>query len=335
MMNTNIAFNISSNFGPVGPGPRPPTSLVNTISTSVGATSGGYLVIGTHPDTTGLLGCSVDGVPLDSFTILDGTSFQGTMPAFESPGFYNVTVSNEDGESAPLIHGWRAWDPTVISSQLAAWWDPSDSENTTIVVRFFVRYFAGIADKSGNGQDAVQLTAANQPGYWPVSVSSGTLPAWATGDNLFFDIQDFDNSLTESEIFVLRVLDPDPPDTQIAQWWLGKGDSAIPDESDVIADAFGSTAVHTSGVVSFGTDPHVYSCISSATEWSAFINFEQVYTTATNTVGFDSQAKLGVGKVTTNSGTAYIGEILMCNRKLSSADRANVQSYYATKWGPA
>lgn len=81
-------------------GPTPPTVI--SITPDNGSTAGGTAVSIEVNDSTGATGASVGGVPLTSFTIIDGTHVGGDTGA-HAAGAVDVIVTNGGGDSAPLV----------------------------------------------------------------------------------------------------------------------------------------------------------------------------------------------------------------------------------------
>ena len=78
----------------------------------------------------------------------------------------------------------------------------------------------------------------------------------------------------------------------------------------------------------------LYTKHSAANDWGARFNGTQIVSTATNTVSF---ALVGgnehVGAVSTHPFTGDIAEVILYNRKLTTVEREQVESYLGTKYG--
>lgn len=106
-----------------------------------------------------------------------------------------------------------------------------------------------------------------------------------------------------------------------------------------IYDAFATTSRKSVGnpaqnLASF----HIYNVYSAANDFAAAINGTQIYSTSTNTFLFFANAQLGQSnQVATPIGPTprmcgYIAEYILWDRKLTTAERAEVLAYLQTKY---
>ena len=155
----------------------------------------------------------------------------------------------------------------------------------------------------------------------------------------YFDVPNFMTGFTAGEAFVVIKLNNDPP-ALVAQSGLDKtGNTAnvtlYPQTSGVIADSFGrTTRIASAGDPAPGilTNWHIYDRISTATEWTSILNGTQLFTTGTNTVGWNTAPRIG-GDTTAGS---YIDGILcawiLFSRKLTTSEQTSMKNYLATKY---
>ncbi len=98
------------------------------------------------------------------------------------------------------------------------------------------------------------------------------------------------------------------------------------------ASATSRPAAGYAGAYGALTNMHVYSVVSVAGEYTEYIDGNQIYTRASNTVGWDTILSVVMGYGGGTSGTALGGAsagtkspcVIMYNTKLSSTDRATV-----------
>lgn len=105
-------------WGAGGSVPSAPTAILPTS----GSTAGGTVVQITVSSSAGLTGAKVGGVALTSFSIVNGTTVQGTTGA-HAAGAVDVVVSNAFGDSAALAAGFTyssAFDAATLAA--TAFW---------------------------------------------------------------------------------------------------------------------------------------------------------------------------------------------------------------------
>lgn len=233
--------------------------------------------------------------------------------------------------------GWsrRHWLPRDVTSAAVVLNLNARSDEMTLISSTHISVWK---DQSGGGRDGSQGTDGNRPIYSAnggpggrpcvtfSATANGSTGQWIAWGNVF-------SSLTSAEVFIVRKAASDPaspfPD-EGAIWHFGtnvNGDLA-PFSDGNVYDAFGSTARKPTG------DPttslaswHIYNVTSVSGEWTSRINGVQHFTTATNTVGFDTSALLG--KTLGALGSSSMTTIWIFDAKLSTTDRASVTQYLA------
>lgn len=189
-------------------------------------------------------------------------------------------------------------------------------------------------DYSGHSRPLTQATGANQP--------TADLTAWNGGPcavfdgvNDYFNLANFLNGQAAGEIFVLLQLDADPPGSinQTGLWYFGTQSDHYPYVEGTIYDDWGSDTRKTTGDPATAlTTKHVYNVSSAAGAWTSRINGVQHYTTASNTVFFNTAPQFGA-----SGGLSYflqgkVREILIkAGSTLNSTDRTTVTDYLLAK----
>lgn len=84
-------------------------------------------------------------------------------------------------------------------------------------------------------------------------------------------------------------------------------------------------------------DPQIYQVLSKSGEWTARFNGTTSFTTASNTVNFNStnSGNTHIGASHTSVFNGNISEVVLYGRELTATERARVQSYLAIKYGIA
>jgi hypothetical protein len=234
-----------------------------------------------------------------------------------------------------LGSGGAPWSPLQLGSSLALWLraDLGITLNGATVSAW--------ADQSGNGRHAAQGTAGSQPTIRTSGVrminSQTVLDLDGTDDRMLFGASAF-SALTGAEIFVVGRLDADPSGAATGGFYgLGSAPTSthVPYTDGVIYDGFATTVRKTVGNPAASmTNAFVYGVTSVSGEWTARLNGTQLYTTATNTVGFHAAPTLG-GDATSAPIVmdGVFAEWILLNRKATSAERTSVHSYLSARYG--
>jgi len=199
-------------------------------------------------------------------------------------------------------------------------------------------------DQSGNGNhllgngivSEVPVFATSQFGSLPGLSFDGTNDAMSSTNNPFFP------SATAASVFQVFKIPSDPNATanKTGPLFFCNGDSTtdshLPWIDGTIYDSLFSTTRKTVGNPTPSmTSPTLYTVISGASDWRAYINNSSLFTTATNTfsnAGFTGKAWVGVSTFAFRWFPGYAAEILVYDSVLSDADRnaisGNINTYY-------
>ncbi len=228
------------------------------------------------------------------------------------------------GGSAP-------WTP--LTPATPAWWLRGDSVvlNGGTVAQW--------TDKSGNGRHWTQGSAPLQPTYAASAINGKpglTFAAAAQQELVGPDL--IAVGLTAAETFIVMQLNADPP-AAAAKCGLWRTESAasvavVPFTDGIIYDGFGSTARKTTvNPAASMASPCIYSVISTSAEWTSSLNGTQIFTTGTNTVGWNTATR--IGSSVTNWFDGVMCEWIVYGAKLSDGDRASVIAYLKARYGIA
>lgn len=186
--------------------------------------------------------------------------------------------------------------------------------------------------RNGSQSDASRrpTVALNQIGTNPAARFFGT----DGSDFQWLDLPNFLTGFTEAEIFIVIKVDNDPgmvPASGLWQFGNSGEDVHFPYADGVIYDGFGTTARKTTvnPTPSLSSAFHTYNVTTKAGGWTSRLDGTQLYTTATNTVGWTTAPKLGRMGGATLWLNGYIGEVFMFSRELTSGGRADMFAYCA------
>lgn len=186
------------------------------------------------------------------------------------------------------------------------------------------------ADSSGHGRNAIEPS----PGAGPVLNLNqiGTRPAVHFNGSTYLTLPDFLTGFTAGEIFIRVKLDNDPPLSlgESGFWNLGASTDYIlvPYIDGKIYDSFGSTVRkdNISHSLSMSSTYRLYNVTSKAGGWTNRMDGVELFTTATNTVGWNASPTLGlqVGKA---GMTGRVAEVFIFSRELTSTERTDMTTY--------
>ena len=210
------------------------------------------------------------------------------------------------------------FDPRTISG-LGFWYDFSDTSSVTLDGNSLIQQ---INDKSGNGRNLTQGTAANRPGI--ATVNGRQAGDWGTGTN----VKHLANSTSGNWREVAVVLDYDGANPFGAIYGVVGGNAAQPG-----ALTFNNTAWLTSaqggGYSNYNTNG-----TETATALPAVLSPSVVQ--AWRTADTPTIDGIRVGTDRTLSGRGWVGkicEIMAWTRRLTTAERNAVASSLGRKWG--
>ena len=244
------------------------------------------------------------------------------------------------------------WTPAQLQS-LAIWLDAEDTNTITLNGSTVSKW----DDKSGNGQHVTQSTASAQPLYSPTSLvgkpslyfdNSNDLMAAATTNvssqgDLFYGaafqmLSDGTNwrpivgtntseTTTNAGALILQRMS--------SRSQIGVHDSGIVDTGATYAVQVTNLFIPRIATVgrnggTLGAGGTITVTATGPSQPTYLTQATQSWSTTENT----SRIQIG-GKQQSTTGWAnsYIGEVIVCNTDLSTADRQKVEGYLAWKWG--
>lgn len=193
-------------------------------------------------------------------------------------------------------------------------------------------------DESGHGSHATQATAGNRPTYDANGMGPGKAGVrFDVASSQYLSIPNVLAALTEGDIYVVAktIYDPARADAESGLWKLGSSGSTphYPFSDGSIYDDAGSTTRKTEGNPAPPlTTPRLYHVRSGVGLWTTRLDGAQLFTTASNVVGFSTAPTLGRA----GSGSPYlngwIAELLAYGAHLSDADRTALEAALLAKW---
>lgn len=190
-------------------------------------------------------------------------------------------------------------------------------------------------DSSGNGNDLTQTTAGDKPEYRTNQIDGKPALRFISADWMTMPDGGFDD-LTSGEIFVVLKMTNDPSASNYFNgiWQFGSApeEDHYPFSDGDVYMGWGSNTRYACG--NPGTSLatwHLLNIRSAANDWKILINQVELFSTASNTVGFTQFPIVGVA----TSGSYIIGfiaEIIMYNTVLGSGPRSDVISYLDAKY---
>lgn len=252
----------------------------------------------------------------------------GTLTALGSlTGNSTLTFS----ASGSLTSG--AWSPASITTAL--WLDADDAATLTPNGSTLQQW----NDKSGNARHFSQTgVPARQPTIVAAGMNGRTVIRFSAASITNLVGPSF-TALTAGHAFIVfkRTADPAASTASAGLWCFGSHTtgSVVPFTDGVIYDQFGTTVRKTTvNPAASLTSPRVYEVVSTSTEWSNHLDGTQLFTTATNTVGWNTATNVGwAGSGNSSYMDGDIAELIICPAKLGTTDRAAMKSYLNTKWG--
>lgn len=221
------------------------------------------------------------------------------------------------------------FNPRSISG-LLAWYDAADASSVTLNGS----NISQIADKSGNNRNATQSTAASQPAY-VTNVRNGR------------SVCRF-NGATRNDDLVISV----PISTAVTVFWLGTPTTGKADTYLMSGSGSGGRPAIISNYAPtnrayeyFGGGGDRFTIATSAAGFNVvsytiqdggslfgYINGSQTVTsTISGAISGTNMTRLG-SAATVAFANADMGEVLIYNRALGSAERLRVERYLGQKW---
>lgn len=248
--------------------------------------------------------------------------------------------------------GSQLWRPSNLGTSLAVWYDAEDTASITLNGSNVSQW----ADKSGNGKNAIQSTASNQPEYLATGLNGKPTLNFDATDDVFF-ISDT-SAVSNSDFFIGAIFNY----ITIGNWSMIAGfrnavnsyvapNSGLPilqrvallsqigyHNSDTAPTAIkvDVTAVEGIKIATVGRSGGVSgnggtSTVTSTGASGSYLTQETQTWTSASTSNFQIAGRQqGTSTVFSQK---QISEIILCNRNLTTIERQRFEGYLAWKWG--
>jgi len=179
------------------------------------------------------------------------------------------------------------------------------------------------------------IIGTDTPSYNATGLNS--LPSMDfNGTSNYMTVPNVGLGLTSAEVFIAGIRDADPPTAPTSGFWFYGSqsgvDNHVPYADGNIYDTWGATARKTVGnPASSLASKFLYNISTASGAWTARLNGTQIFTTATNTVGFRTAPLLGKSE-----GAYYykgkFGSHLLLNTVATTTQRTLINAYFNTKY---
>jgi len=187
-------------------------------------------------------------------------------------------------------------------------------------------------DSSGNARDATAVAGA-RPTYHSSGGANGQPYAQADGTDDAMQLPDFATGFTAGHLFIVLQIDNDPPGATGQSGCpfrasTSAGDASFyPDTLGDIYENWGSTTRKTIGNPALNlTTWHVYEVLSKSGAYTVWHNGTQIFTTATNTVGFTTVLRLFLN-ANANRMDGNMSELIFFSRDITGGEVTTVKTY--------
>jgi hypothetical protein len=197
-------------------------------------------------------------------------------------------------------------------------------------------------DSSGNGRNATSVPGGGGGPKWRSSLGPNSKPAvqFGVGGSGWFSLPNFMTGFTAGHVFVVMKkitkssFVPAVSGPPIGDWGATTGDLFVFNTDQKIYDGTGSSvrkATVDPGDIT--TNWFVYEVRTASGAWTNYKSGTQLFTTATNTVSFNSTPFLAHTVTNTSTYDGYLAEIIFYSRVLNSTEIATVKTYLTFKYG--
>lgn len=256
-----------------------------------------------------------------TFTVNDSFSYEPETLA------YQTRVLADAGEIISL----DAVNDAILDAKTNGYWN---NVRSWVDPQFGVKK-SGTAISKLYCLTGFDIIGTNTPTYNATGLNS--LPSVDfNGTANYMTVPNVGLGLTSAEVFIAGIRDADPPtDPTSGFWFYGTQsgvDNHVPYADGSIYDGWGTSVRKTVGnPASSLASKFLYNISTASGAWTARLNGTQIYTTATNTVGFRTAPILG------KSEGAYFykgkfGGMLLLNTVASTTQRGLINTFFNTKY---
>ena len=225
------------------------------------------------------------------------------------------------------------WTPAQISTAL--WLDAADASTITIAT--------GVSqwnDKSGNGRNFSQATAARQPSYQASGINAKPSVAFTGSNDHFMTAASvLPSGSTAGSIFWVQTTEADPSTNSnnlgsliSKDWGDSSNDNHVPYSDGSIYFAGFSTTRPSVGNPSVSlVNPRILGHESTNGSVAFYIDGSSFFTSASNTFSNTATTKR-LGQASSKF-TGQVAELIVLSNIPTTTDRQLIEGYLAHKWG--
>jgi hypothetical protein len=282
------------------------TGITYTVWRETG--SGGYAAVAQVNNSLSYVDSGLTAGTNYSYEISSST-FAGSSPGYSNAVSVTTLASGTD---MPLT-GIKLW--LIADSGVQA----TSSGNTSIW-----------QDASGGGNNATQLTVANEPIWVANALNGRPVMQFTASSSQSLSLPNLMSGATAGEVFVVVKATSASPSTARGLWRLG-ANSYYPYTDGNVYDYFGSSVQNEVGHPASGVAQYsLYNVSAQAGQWTARIDGVTLLNSTTNTVSFNTTPLLGSDGSYPFDGE--IAEVIVYNSVLTAAQRATVGQYLQGKY---
>ena len=245
------------------------------------------------------------------------------------------------------VGGLNLWRPSNLGSQLALWLDAEDTGTITLNATTVSAW----ADKSGNGRNVAQATAAAQPTYSTFPVTGRTALSFDGGDSLenltpgallrnvpgatLATVANYTNNAAGRCALGISTATAGQNRATLAAN-LGGATGYMTGGRRLDADSFalagGTTFTATASIIQTGVLDYANSDAFSYINGTLDASNTSFQTAGSSSDTNSGALYVGISGTGTNFMVGFVGEVIVTSTALSAADRERVEGYLAWKW---
>ena len=232
------------------------------------------------------------------------------------------------------LFGFVSWTPASITTSL--WLDAADSSTITLNSTTVSQW----NDKSGNGRNFSQATAARQPSYQASGINAKPSVAFTGSNDHFMTAASvLPSGSTAGSIFWVQTTEADPSTNSnnlgslISKDWGGStNDNHVPyTEGSIYFAGFSTTRPSVGNPSVSLVNPRILSHESTNGSVAFYIDGSSFFTSASNTFSNTATTKR-LGQASSKF-TGQVAELIVLSNIPTTTDRQLIEGYLAHKWG--
>lgn len=235
-----------------------------------------------------------------------------------------------------LFGGPRLWRPNTLGSSLALWLDAEDSASVILNGSTVSQW----SDKSGNGRNAIQGTAANQPTYLLSAINGKPALSFATSNMLFNTSMPIDDPFsffavasstgtTAGQYYCMMRINYTDPVNLTAHGFIG---SYAGDFSTFFGNGITWNDVNPNTPLTSVATTKLLSVVNAGATATPFVN-GVAQNTKVGTMAAAIGYFLGTNAALAQAWTGQMAEIVIISSAVSESNRQILEGYLAWKWG--